>query len=129
MARQCPSKGKGEADHYGAHQPGRPKGGKGKGNENVGDGTAKAKGKKGGYQGSCWNCGKVGHASFECRMRKQANRVDEEYEEEPHEEEQEEEEGSSRQSGGVRVFANVETTYDKDDDQNGRQQVPAKIGT
>ena len=56
MAKGCP-KGKGKGKGKGTEK------GKGKGK---GKTEQKGKGKGKGYQGTCWNCGKVGHKSAEC---------------------------------------------------------------
>lgn len=47
--------------------------GKGKGKVGKGDGKQAGKGGKAegkGFKGECWNCGKTGHRSFECRAKK-----------------------------------------------------------
>ena len=65
MARQCPTKGKakGKGDQMTSAKA------KGKGKKG-GDPGTKGKG-KGGYQGTCWNCQRVGHKAHECpRMGK-----------------------------------------------------------
>ena len=81
MASKCAtpaSKGKGKGQDKGK--------GKGKGWLNMdggksgGKGGAKAQGKGiggKGYQGTCWNCGKVGHKSAECWQGRSAAAVDE----------------------------------------------------
>ena len=60
MGKDCPSKGKGRG---GFGDKGGGKGGeKGKG---LSADKGKGKGKGGGYQGTCWNCGEVGHKANE----------------------------------------------------------------
>ena len=72
MSRECPSekKGKGKGKDFG-------KGGKdyGKGCRDSGK-RGKDSGK--GYQGACFNCGKVSHKAWECRSRSQVGAVGEE---------------------------------------------------
>ena len=71
FARDCPTpKGKGKGKGVG-------KGGKGEYATNKGGGK-KGSGKGSGYQGSCWNCGKVGHKAAECQAGKGVNEVTEE---------------------------------------------------
>ena len=92
-ARECPTKGKGKGKSF---DKGKGKGfhkGKGDGGNAKGDGKGwgkpmynydmkggkgdyayglKGKGIKGkgkGYQGTCWNCGKVEHEASECNVR------------------------------------------------------------
>ena len=76
MARDCPTpKGKGKGDYKGSNTKGGFKGGKatGKGDYNGYKGDHKGykgypqKGAGKGFQGACWNCGKTGHRSSECR--------------------------------------------------------------
>ena len=67
MASQCPTqKGKGKGQEKGKGK------GKGKGNS-----AEKGKGEGKGYQGTCWNCGKVGHKASECWERASAAAVEE----------------------------------------------------
>ena len=83
MARECPAKGKGKGDAKGGFKgmakggtKGGKKGGGLKGGEGKGDGKGFSKGQKGvkgtgkgkgwGYQGQCWNRGKIRHKAAEC---------------------------------------------------------------
>ena len=66
IAAQCKNQGKGG-------EKGKGKGGRGYGGEG-GPGNGKAKGK--GYQGTCWECGKVGHKAAECQQRRMAGAVE-----------------------------------------------------
>ena len=100
MSKVCPKKpkdkgqGKGQPAATGKSEKGKGKGGKG------GKGGDKGKGKGGGYQGTCWRCGKVGHKTAECYVR--INNVEEEgWEEEGTEVEEETE------VGGVWLVGNV----------------------
>ena len=84
MASKCATpmgkaKGKGQEKSKGS--------GKGKGKEWQGSEGGKSEGKEGGkaqgkgavgkgYQGTCWNCGKVGHKSAECWHGRSAAAVD-----------------------------------------------------
>ena len=93
FARECPSKGKGKGK---GGDKGKGKGfakggaakGDGWGTKGEGKGFGKAsygygakgkgqvqndKGKGKGYQGTCWNCGKVGHKANECTARDAAH--------------------------------------------------------
>lgn len=89
QARECPSekKGKGEPKGDGkgkGYQFGKG-GGKG-GGKDFGKGggrdMGKGKGAVKGYQGACFNCGKIGHKAWECRSGRQVGAVDEEDDEE-----------------------------------------------
>ena len=94
FARECPTQrvGKGSKGDKGK---GKGKGGeKGKGGKAAG-----GKGKGFGYQGTCFNCGKVGHKAAECRGARRTYNVDEENDE------AEEEVG---EVGGVWLVGNVE---------------------
>jgi hypothetical protein len=90
LSRDCPSEKKGKGNMKG---DGKGKGityGKGGGNtygkgggKDVGKGGGKDSGKGGksmgkGYQGTCFNCGKLGHKAWECRGGRQVGAVDEE---------------------------------------------------
>jgi hypothetical protein len=81
MSRECPTapgkaKGKGK-DNYQGKGKGFAKGVGGKGQTmNYGKGAG-TKGKGRGYQGSCWQCGVVGHKANECMYNRQANMVEE----------------------------------------------------
>jgi hypothetical protein len=82
LSRDCPNKGKGKGKgHKGENRPNGgkgPKGPKGKGFQKGFGNPGKSKGKgkfkgswnpdngKGGFQGICYNCGKVGHKESEC---------------------------------------------------------------
>ena len=65
VSRECPSekKGKEKGKDFGKGGEDSSKGGKDSGK---------------GYQGACFNCGKVGHKVWECRSRRQVGAVDEE---------------------------------------------------
>ena len=104
MASKCAtpaSKGKGKGQDKGK---GKGKGWQGAdGGKSGGKGGAKAQGKGAvgkGYQGTCWNCGKVGHKSAECWQGRSAAAVDEV---------EDEEEGEQRRSvDSVWMIASVE---------------------
>ena len=95
MQRDCPTKGKGKDARGGSMFGGGPKGGKNIGGKAFrgppwqgGKGGGKSSGQqwnpgKGGngkgvgYQGTCFNCGQIGHKRWECPNARQANAVEE----------------------------------------------------
>ena len=86
FARECPQKGKGKGktDGKGDSKGGYGGYGKGDGKGDSKGGYGKGKGYtpwqsggKGGFQGSCNHCGKIGHKAFECRSRN-VNELEEE---------------------------------------------------
>ena len=79
MSRECPSekKGEGKGKDFGESGKDFGKGGKDYGKESM----VSFKGTEdsgNGYQGACFNCGKVGHKAWECRSRRQVGAADEE---------------------------------------------------
>lgn len=110
QSRECSSekKGKGGDKGKGKGNLGNTfgKGGKdfGKGGKDFGKG-GKDSGKGGGgkgYQGTCFNCGKVGHKAWECRSGKRINAIEE------HEDEDEEVQAAAVEIGTVWNIGAVE---------------------
>lgn len=91
MSRECPSDKKGKGGEKGKGKGSFGKGTFGKGGKDFGKGGkdsgkgGKDSGKGGGggkgYQGACFNCGKVGHKAWECRAEKRIHAIDEQEDE------------------------------------------------